>query len=205
MKNNLTRRKHRSLESRKKLFETASQMILKKGFDNVTIDDICTKLGVSKSLFYHFYYSKEDIMIEQFQYSDAAYKKIVEEKLNNYSGIDKLLQFTKYQYKYVKSSFMGKDFLKTVYRTSIMNSEMAHSLTNEKRYLYKFIYATIKEAQDKKELPSHLSTKKIASQILILMRGMFYNWCLYDRGFRFEETNIDMISTFLNGLKHKVT
>jgi len=204
MKNNLTKRKVRSLESRKKIFETAVHMIQKKGFDNVTVDEICAKLQISKGLFYHFFYSKDEIVIEQFLDTDKAYKKIVEEKLKNYSGIDKLLKFTEYQYKYVKGYFMGRDLLKNIYRSSIINSKMAHSLTNEKRYLYKFLNETIKEAQAKKELPSDISTKKIASQVAILMRGIFYNWCLYERGFHLEETGIEIILTFLNGLKHKV-
>ena len=60
----LTQRKQQALDTRRKIFNTALNLIKEKGFDKVSVDDICAACGVSKGAFYHHFKSKLDIMSE---------------------------------------------------------------------------------------------------------------------------------------------
>ena len=203
MKNNLTKRKLQSLESRKKIFEVAIRLIKDRGFDKVTIEEICSEAKVSKGLFYNYFSSKDQIVVEQFLEIDKYYKEIVENDLNNYSGIEKLLEFVKLQLKYGQYR-MGKDLMRNVYRSLIMTSKTGHIVLDDSRFLYTFLTDTIKEAQKMKELPRNLDANEIGDSIAVLMRGLFYNWCLYERDFNLEKMGMKIISTFLKGLRAKV-
>ena len=44
----LTQRKQQALDTRRKIFNTALNLIKEKGFDKVSVDDICAACGVSK-------------------------------------------------------------------------------------------------------------------------------------------------------------
>ena len=49
-----------------KIFKTAVSLITEKGYDNVSVNEICTTAGVAKGTFYVHYKSKEDIVRESY-------------------------------------------------------------------------------------------------------------------------------------------
>ncbi|WEV64368.1 TetR/AcrR family transcriptional regulator [Bifidobacterium sp. ESL0732] len=49
---------------RKQIVHAAQEMILKKGFTHITIKDIANKVGMTRSLFYHYFNNKEAIAAE---------------------------------------------------------------------------------------------------------------------------------------------
>jgi TetR/AcrR family transcriptional regulator, fatty acid metabolism regulator protein len=202
LKNNLTKRKLQSLKSREKIFGAAISLIKKKGFEQVTIEEIITEAKVSTGSFYNYFNSKDQIILEQFLEIDKYYKKIVKKDLRDYRGIDKLLNFVIFQMRY-STYRMGKDLLRNVYRSLIMTSNMGHIMLDEHRFLYKFLSDTIEEAQEMGELSGDLNNSEIAHYIAVLMRGITYNWCLHERDFNLEKTAIKVISTFLKGLNVK--
>jgi len=51
-KEKLTKRKMQGRQTRQKLFETSIALFEQHGYENVTIDDICGHIGVSKGAFY---------------------------------------------------------------------------------------------------------------------------------------------------------
>lgn len=201
-KNNLTKRKLQSLESRKKIFKAAISLIKKRGFDKVTIEEICAEAKVSKGLFYNYFASKDQTVVEQFLEIDNYYKEIVEKDLKNYSGIDKLLKFVRLQAKYAQYR-MGKDLFRNVYSSLITTDKTGQIVLNKDRFFYTFLTDVIKEAQEMGELPDDLNSREITLNVAVLMRGIFYNWCLYERDFNIEKMMIHFISTYLKGLNLK--
>ena len=202
MKNNLTKRKLQSLESRKKILETARIMIKRHGFDNITIQDICSEAKVSKGLFYNYFSSKDQIILAQIQEMDKYYKIIAEKELKNYSGISKLLKLIELLFRHIKYG-VGKDITRNLYRSLIMTNKTGQMIINEHRFFFTLLTDSIKEAQDMKELPRVLDTQKIVTQVATLTWGVLYTWCIYQRDFDVEKMAIEIISTFLDGLNAK--
>lgn len=50
-------------ESKRKLLETAIDLIWESSYTSVSVDDICTKAGVNKGSFYHAFKSKSDLAV----------------------------------------------------------------------------------------------------------------------------------------------
>ena len=54
-------------DSKRKLLETAVQMIWESSYGSVSVDDICTKAGVNKGSFYYAFKSKSDLAVAAFE------------------------------------------------------------------------------------------------------------------------------------------
>ncbi len=87
----MTNRQKAAMETRRRLLETAKQMIAEQGFCHVSIDDIVKACGVARGTFYTYFKNKEDIVqaISRQPFSDieAEMEKmsgLMEEKLCYY-------------------------------------------------------------------------------------------------------------------------
>ena len=56
--NNITSRDKQAQATKKRIFKAAYALMIKKGFDNVTLEEISKKAGVAKGLFYHYFRSQ---------------------------------------------------------------------------------------------------------------------------------------------------
>ena len=54
-------------ESKRKLLETAMEMIWESSYGSVSVDDICSKAGVNKGSFYYAFKSKSDLAVAAFE------------------------------------------------------------------------------------------------------------------------------------------
>jgi TetR/AcrR family transcriptional regulator, transcriptional repressor for nem operon len=94
-------------ESKRKLLETAIQMIWESSYGSVSVDDICTKAGVNKGSFYYAFKSKSDLAVAAFERHwegkraklDAIFSPQTPpmERLNNYCQAIISDQRTKYE------------------------------------------------------------------------------------------------------------
>ena len=54
-------------EAKRKLLETAMEMIWQSSYGSVSVDDICTQAGVNKGSFYYAFKSKSDLAVAAFE------------------------------------------------------------------------------------------------------------------------------------------
>ncbi len=54
-------------ETKRKLLETAVQLIWESSYGSVSVDDICNKAGVNKGSFYYAFKSKSDLAVAAFE------------------------------------------------------------------------------------------------------------------------------------------
>jgi TetR/AcrR family transcriptional repressor of nem operon len=54
-------------QTKRKLLETAIELIWESSYGSVSVDDICTKAGVNKGSFYYAFKSKSDLAIAAFE------------------------------------------------------------------------------------------------------------------------------------------
>ena len=69
----------RSIETRNKILEVGSMLILQKGYHNVTSDDIARAAGLSTGIVYHYFKDKKDILLVALdQRANAMYQGFTE-------------------------------------------------------------------------------------------------------------------------------
>ena len=115
------------------LIDVATELFMKKGYEETSISDIVKKAKVAQGTFYYYFESKEqiiDAIVEKFQNEilDLAEKLVDDKKLNSIEKFLKILQFK------MKISSGGKKFWKYVLSE---NSTILH-IKFEKNLLPKF-------------------------------------------------------------------
>ena len=71
--------------TREEISDTAVKLFLDKGYNNVTIQDICNELNITKPTLYKYISNKEDLILDLYDSTiDHLVKLIVIVTINNY-------------------------------------------------------------------------------------------------------------------------
>ncbi|HQA50099.1 MAG: TetR/AcrR family transcriptional regulator [Syntrophomonadaceae bacterium] len=181
-KENLTSRDLQAMETRRKIFNTAAQLITEKGFDNVTVEEICKQSGVAKGLFYHYFNSKADIVIETYMDVDNKFSAEVM-ALPATTPYDRVIYAVSFQARYAKAK--GLEFVKQIYKHQLDTG--TSFFISEDRAFFRLIRDAIREGQQKNQLRSDFSAEVLTRLVLSISRGITYDWCLHDGDYDIEE------------------
>lgn len=195
----LTKRKMQALQSKNKIFESGVKSFQENGYDNVTIEDICKTAGVSNGLFYNYFDSKDQIIVELFKKMDLDYDEAFNAIPDNIDALEKLLKFCTYTA--IRTQSLGKDYLRVLYQSFLAQERCNVYMINEDRPVYKIIKIIIEEGQQSGQIRLDQDSKEIQSIILHCIRGVFYQWALYDGGFDVKLEVEKVISTLIYGLR----
>lgn len=81
---------------RRLLLREAGRAFSEKGFHNTTLDEVATRLGISKTIFYHYFGNKNDVLkacVEiGFEIATRALEQVTERGGN---GLDKVVEFVR--------------------------------------------------------------------------------------------------------------
>ena len=181
-KENLTSRDLQAIETRRKIFNTAAQLISEKGFDNVTVEEICKKSGVAKGLFYHYFHSKADIVIETYIDVDNQYSAEVM-ALPITAPYDRVIYAVSFQARYAKTK--GLECVKQIYKHQLDSG--TDFFISEDRAFFRLICDAIREGQEENQLRTDLSAEALTRLVLLISRGRTYDRCLHDGDYDIEK------------------
>ncbi len=180
-KKKITPRVEKGMQTRQAIFDTAIALFAKKGYDKVTVDDICDKVGVTKGAFYNHFKSKDQIILEEFKRMDEHYIKVAQDIERLESSAEKLRIFNREAIKLM--SDLGVTMMKVVYHSQIAPNMRKPYLMDSKRFLYKITNELIGEGQEKGEIRADLSSEEMAIMLINCFRGQIYHWCLTNGSF----------------------
>ena len=168
----LGNRKLQALNTKNKIHRIAIELMDKKGYENIKIEDICKKAGVSIGSFYNCFKSKNDILIEMYKRADDYFLKEVTNNLCSLNSIDKIIEYFDYYAKY--NIQVGITTMKLLYNS---NNKL---FISKGRYMQNLLEVIIEEGQEKNEIKNDMSPVDITEYLFIAARGIIYNWCLFD-------------------------
>ena len=165
----VTERSLRALRTKKKLYQSATKLIEKYGYDNVTIEDICNKSGVSVGAFYHYYKSKTDIIVEFFRKIDDYYIETVTPELTGKASED-IETFFRYYAKFHVDQ--GIDHTNRILRIE------GDFFLDKSRYMYTKLRELITDAQAEGSFDKDFDPDQIVDYLIVLARGLLFDWAL---------------------------
>lgn len=188
-----TKRQIQAMNTKKKIYDISTQLMKKKGYDNVTIQEICKKAGVSVGTFYHYFESKNEIFTELYKIADEFFYDTIKERLFGANTIDKIIEYFNYYAEYNEK--MGIDMMKQLYNS---NNKM---FITKGRYMQTILDAIIEEGQEKNEVKNSMTPQQITRFIFVLMRGVVYDWCLHDGEYDLKEEMGLILKQIINTIK----
>ena len=192
------RRQVQAEQTKQRIFETALELFRKKGFDQVSVDEIVKKSNSSKGAFYGHFDSKYGIFLEKFKEIDQFYESFVQTIADELPLKEKIVKLFQGQMNYLEHE-LGKDVMRTVYTSGLMESENNY-FANTERSIYKILIRFIDQSIESGELLEEADAEKIAMLISRCMRGNLYDWIAFGKDFNLQEESKQFIDIFMEGV-----
>lgn len=172
-------------ERREALIEAAWRCAGRKGFSDLTVDEICAEAGVSKGAFYGYFDSKQDLLLALLD-DDAAQLEAVAETLQRarLQGIERLRRFTRAMLQ------RGEDRARVQVRADLwaaastdqaVRERLSLSVAHRRARLRRWIEEAVRQGA-LREIP----TNAFASILLALGDGLFLHGGMDLSAFRWQ-------------------
>lgn len=188
-----TSRKQQAEQTKQKLLTVAMELIREQGFDNVKIEDICRAAGVSTGAFYHHLKSKAGIVVESYSQCDAYFNETVYPSLANDCTVNAVLQYIAFQMQYATD--FGVDIILQIYKAQL--TEGTDFFLSPERGLPLGLTRILAHLQQQGVIRSEKPAEEICREILVISRGVLYNWCQCKGNYDLKAFALELVSNYL--------
>ncbi|NLK72276.1 MAG: TetR/AcrR family transcriptional regulator [Clostridiales bacterium] len=165
----------KSDRTKAKIYNTAMNLFENRGYDNVSVHDICSKSSVSIGTFYYYFPSKIDLMLEISNQFDEVFENQLQEKGSDQTYFDYLLDFFDLYAICNERSGCGFSGKIIAYRNTHLGSRKYI-----KKPMYSKLLQIIERGQMAGEITKSFDAEFIMDTLLVSARGLVYNWCLHN-------------------------
>lgn len=172
----LTARQRQAIESRHRLMSAAEELFSERGYQETTVQDICSRAGLSVGVFYHYFSSKQDALLAILHSKTDELMELIDAESTAKTHIEALLEV----FGYVCRQQISGSFA-TVCSAFTPSPSKRIGLDPS---LYNFVYNIVRSAQETGELTGELDASVITTDLLASSRGYVFYWC--ERGGEFD-------------------
>jgi len=199
LKAETSKQKQKSNATKQRIFHAAKMILQEKGFESLSIKNICKEAGVSNGSFYHHFDSKEDLLsfyIEEQPVIDVNLSQIPSSAEEMKEAI---IQVYLHYAAYCRE--LGARFVENYYtpRNQALNpakrSERPYPIVTVRSYLENAIAAKI--------ISSSLTIEEITTDIRMLIIGNVFEWCLRPEVVDFEGNIRRSLGVYLRNILQK--
>lgn len=192
----LSKQQLKSKETKAKIFRAAKHILQLKGYEELSIKNICEEAGVSNGSFYHHFKTKDDLL----SYYIEEQPGINPDLLDIPSNVEEAKETIIYVYlNYVKyCQELGVEFMANYYTPKnqslnpLIRTERPYPIITVRNYLEKAMQAGIINAD--------LNLEEITTDIRMIVIGNVFEWCLKGGSADFAGNMERSLKTYLNGL-----
>lgn len=163
-----------SSATKQKLISTITFLSIEKGYQNVTVRDICKKSGISNGSFYHHYISKESLARDAYLTIDLILSDTFIDHCNSLPPLNGLYTILETYVKYI-SQEVGLA-IKEYYKI-LLNGENIE-LFDKKRPYYLILSSQIKRCIDDGYFDERLGIDFLTDFIVKFLRGCIFDWAI---------------------------
>ncbi len=196
---NQKNKQSRGKKTQKRILETALKLFTEKGYDNVTVEDICEVSESSKGSFYQHFTSKSTIFLVKFFEVDDYYVQVIEKLPEDIDVYEKISIFF-HEAMCVINDHMGKDLMKVIYSSAPLSKEHTYFL-NKDRELTRIFISFAKEIQRKQPIDSASQIEDLLMMMNQTMMGAIYYWIVSQDDRSLPDSAQYITNTMIKGLK----
>jgi AcrR family transcriptional regulator len=197
--------------TREHILFTALKLILKKGYGNITMNELVEASGLSKGAFYHYFKSKDQIYYETlekyfFSYMasfDLTYNKALSFKSNLFQVFTMFIEFASE----IKSMIGPENPMISYYHTLLESAIRADDIKKKVSNYYEFwidrITGWIEFAQSNKEIDPNLDPETLSKHIAGLMEGVMIIYSFQTKEKSLEKYFNQIFYQFFELIKNK--
>lgn len=172
-----TARQMQAENTKRKIFDAATQLLAEQDFESITIRDIVKSAEVSIGTFYHYYESKIDVFYETYQVADEYFENTVAPMV---AGPDTLHDLRVFFEQYAIYNADMTDYRLT--RLLYLPDNRYFNRPRDKG-MVRVLGDILRRGVDRGDLVCDTTIDDMCDYFMISMRGLVYNWCTTDRAY----------------------
>lgn len=190
-------------DNKKKIIASSVKLFKKYGFENVTINQIINDSKTSKGTFYHYFKAKDDLLTYILDKHDEEIKTFMRALPNDVGAFDIIKMLVRFILKSYKedNNKTSINNAKHLYHTQLVSSDKF--ILKEDRYIYVLFSDLVTTAIKNGEIRAGIEPKEVVSNLMVLLRGMLFNWYLCETQFDIVEKGCYLINLYLNDIRQK--
>lgn len=174
----------RTNESKQRILLTAIDLIKEKGYDSVTINDICTAANISKTTFYYYFESKEDLMLQFYRIPKDIITRNLASILMEETNIEQYWKLIEPMIDFIEDS--GTEIIKHLFCVLISKNIPAFSPPTFQQDIFDIGIKIIEKAQASGEIGNTTDPAHLMAVTQTQFVGVVSAWCTSNGKFDFK-------------------
>lgn len=190
----LTKRSIQAAQTKERIRTVALSLMKEHSIEEISVNDICKKAKVGIGTFYHYYKTRDDIILEVFEEMDIYFTTLFQDKAaEQMTPYEYVLQHCVCYAKFICNT--GVDFTRKVY------SLQSKTILSKSRPIYTTLQLYLDNKQQKGLIHSKLDIHEFCSLIMIGIRGVSYDWCLHEGQYDLINKTVWYMENLLTGYR----
>jgi len=195
-KASVSRQQQKSRETREKIFRAAKRILEKKGYEELSIKNICEEAGVSNGSFYHHFKTKDDLLsyyIEDQPKIDPDLLEMPDSVEGVKAGIIQVyLNYVKY------CRELGVEFMAEYYDTK--NQALNAAVRTERPYPVLTVQSYVEKAIAAGIVSLNVEIEEFTTDIRMIVIGNVFEWCVKHGDADFEGNMSRSLGKYLDAV-----
>lgn len=192
----LSRQQQKSLETKNKIFQAAKRILQKKGYEALSIKNICEEAKVSNGSFYHHFKTKDDLLSYYIEEQPSINPDLLDMPQNAAEAKAAIIQVYLNYVHYCQE--LGVEFMSNYYTPK--NQSLNPLIRTERPYPIVTVHNYLQKAIDADIIKPDLDLEDITTDIRMIVIGNVFEWCLKSGEADFEGNMRRTLRIYLDGL-----
>lgn len=173
-----TKRRIQAEESRENIFNTAIKLFSERGYESVTVEQICKAAKVSVGGFYHYYKSKASVF-------DELHERLNDHFLELVQNTESIQRDTERVLRYFECFAETNEYIGPAIVTILLS--IGNDLQNQQGSLRGYILDSIVHGQSTEEFEKEYTAEEITNHLIFATKGLLHEWCFQRGTFSLKE------------------
>ena len=191
----LSRQQMKSKETKARIFKAAKDILRKKGYEELSIKNICEEAGVSNGSFYHHFKTKDDLLSYYIEEQPGINPDLSELPADAKDAKETIIYVYINYVRYCKE--LGVEFMSNYYTPK--NQSLNPLIRTERSYPIVTVQNYIRKCIDAGIIAPKLSLDALSTDIRMIVIGNVFEWCLKQGKADFEENMRRSLKIYLDG------
>lgn len=178
----LSRQQRKSRETKEKIFQAAKRILQKKGYEELSIKNICEEAGVSNGSFYHHFKTKDDLLSYYIEDQPSINPDLLEMPKDIEEAKRGIIRVYMNYVKYCRE--LGVEFMSGYYDTK--NQALNAAVRSERPYPIVTVQTYVEKAIDAGVLRLNVEIDEFTTDIRMIVIGNVFEWCVRSGQVDFE-------------------
>lgn len=190
------RQQQKSKETKERIFRAAKQILKKKGYEELSIKNICEEAGVSNGSFYHHFKTKDDLLSYYIEEQPSIRPELLELPKDAAEAKAAIVQVYLNYVRYCRE--LGVEFMAGYYNPK--NQALNAVMRTKRPYPIMTVQAYVEKALSAGRICLNVEIEAFTTDVRMIVIGNVFEWCLREGQTDFEGNMTRSLGKYLDGV-----